>query len=62
MFDPSNDDDDDDDLHFAYLVKQTQHYANTPMQYTAIFHGCINVNFRMIILIFLLKALIVDTR
>ena len=26
-------------------VKQTQHYANTPMQYTAIFHGCKNDNF-----------------
>ena len=23
------------------------HYANTPMQYTAIFHGCKNYNFRM---------------
>ena len=23
------------------------HYANTPMQYTAIFHGCKNVNFQM---------------
>ena len=23
----------------------TKHYANTPMQYTAIFHGCKNVNF-----------------
>ena len=25
----------------------TKHYANTPMQYTAIFHGCKNVNFQM---------------
>ena len=23
------------------------HYANTPMQYTAIFHGCKNVNFQV---------------
>ena len=23
------------------------HYADTPMQYTAIFHGCKNVNFQM---------------
>ena len=23
------------------------HYANTPMQYSAIFHGCKNVNFQM---------------
>ena len=23
------------------------HYANTPMQYTAIFHGCKKVNFQM---------------
>ena len=23
------------------------HYANTPMQYTAIFHGCKNGNFQM---------------
>ena len=23
------------------------HYDNTPMQYTAIFHGCKNVNFQM---------------
>ena len=32
------------------------HYANTPMQYTAIFHGCKNVHFQMkmfnIVLIF----------
>ena len=30
--------------HIVTLV----HYANTPMQYTAIFHGCKNVNFQMI--------------
>ena len=23
------------------------HYANTPMKYTAIFHGCKNVNFQV---------------
>ena len=27
-----------------------RHYANTPMQYTAIFHGCKSVNFKMIFL------------
>ena len=40
------------------------HYANTPMQYTAIFHGCKNVNFQMKIFnifLFLLKTLIVGT-
>ena len=35
------------------------HYENTPMQHTAIFHGCKNDNFRLIfcfnIFIFLLK-------
>ena len=35
------------------------HYANMPMQYTAIFHGCKNVNFQMknynIFLFFALK-------
>ena len=35
------------------------HYANTPMQYTAIFHGCKNENFQMkncdIFLFFALK-------
>ena len=35
------------------------HYTNMPMQYTAIFHGCKNVNFQMkifnIFLIFALK-------
>ena len=25
----------------------SEHYANTPMQYTAIFHGCKNVHFQM---------------
>ena len=28
------------------------HYENTPMQYTAIFHGCKNVHFQMKYLIF----------
>ena len=26
---------------------KVKHYANTPMQYTAIFHGCKIVNFQM---------------
>ena len=30
-----------------YLANKNQHYANTPMQYTAIFHGCKNDNFQM---------------
>ena len=28
-------------------VKIERHYENTPMQYTAIFRGCKNVNFQM---------------
>ena len=28
------------------LIKK-EHYAKMPMQYTAIFHGCKNVNFQM---------------
>ena len=50
---------------FSEYTKQVSHYANTPMQYTAIFHGCKNVHFQMIFLIFclfLLKTLIVGTR
>ena len=42
-----------------------KHYANTPMQYTAIFHGCKNVNFQMKnynIFLFCSKTLIVGTR
>ena len=27
--------------------REVSHYANKPMQYTAIFHGCKNVNFQM---------------
>ena len=40
------------------------HYENTPMQYTAIFHGCENDNFQLnflAIFIFLLKTYIVGT-
>ena len=37
------------------------HYANTPMQYTAIFHGCKNVYFQMKIFnIFLIFAQNID--
>ena len=37
------------------------HYANTPMQYTAIFHGCKNDHFQMKIFnIFLIFALNID--
>ena len=36
------------------------HYANTPMLYTAIFHGCKNINVHIFFL-FLLKTLIVGT-
>ena len=45
-------------------VNNSFYYANTPMQYTAIFHGCKTVNFQMkIFKIFLIfaKTLIVDT-
>ena len=33
----------------SYLAKLSlfTHYENTPMQYTAIFHGCKNVHFQM---------------
>ena len=38
------------------------HYANTPMQYTAIFHGCKNVHFQMKIFnIFLIFAQNIDS-
>ena len=46
-------------LCFRYI-----HYANTPMQYTAIFNGCKNVNFqvkKIFFFLFLLKTLIVGT-
>ena len=37
------------------------HYANTPMQYTAIFHGCKNVHFHMkIFKFFVIFALNID--
>ena len=37
------------------------HYENTPMQYTAIFHGCKNVHFQMNIFnIFLIFAQNID--
>ena len=29
------------------MVSMSVHYANTPMQYTAIFHGCKNVYFQV---------------
>ena len=29
------------------IKKVNDHYANTPMQYTAVFHGCKNVHFLM---------------
>ena len=35
----------DDDKH--WLADSSIHYANTPMQYTAIFHGGKNANFQM---------------
>ena len=39
------------------------HYANTHMQYTAIFHGCKNVHFQMKICdIFLIFAQNIDCR
>ena len=48
---------------YTVISDNAPHYANTPMQYTAIFHGCQNVNFQMIFLkiffLFLLKTLIV---
>ena len=42
-------------LHGVALI----HYENTPMQYTAIFHGCKNHNFQIknvIIFLFLFKT------
>ena len=49
-------------------LPNTTHYANMPMQYTAIFHDCKNDNFQMkncdivIFFLLLLKTLIVGTR
>ena len=51
-------------LYSLGMIFLTRHYANTPMQYTAIFHGLKNYNFQMKncdIFLFLLKTLIVDT-
>ena len=52
-------------LEYALQVCNTLHYANTPMQYTAIFPGCKIVNFQMFFfflnLIFA-QTLIVGTR
>ena len=48
------------------LHTYTFHYANTPILYTAIFHGCKKVNFQMekyhIFLFLCSKTLIVGTR
>ena len=45
--------------------KIADHYANTPVQYTAIFHGCKNDNFQMNFvlkkILFLLKTWIMGT-
>ena len=46
------------------IFYSVQHYANTPMQYTVIFHSCENDNFQIKncdYFLFLLKTLIVDT-
>ena len=34
-------------LHGRFIAIVTKHYANRPMQYTAIFHCCKNFNFQM---------------
>ena len=34
-------------IHVHLLRISLSHYANTPMQYSAIFHGCKNVHFQM---------------
>ena len=34
-------------MNLLSFVLYFYHYANTPMQYTAIFQGCKNVNFQM---------------
>ena len=44
---------------------RTTHYANMPMHYTAILHGCKNNSFQMktvMFFLFLPKTLIVGTR
>ena len=53
------------DSETAIPLLSWKHYGNTPMQYTAIFHGCKNDNFQLkflIIVIILLKTKIVGTR
>ena len=35
------------DINIVNKEPHLKHYANTPMQYTAIFHVCKNVNFQM---------------
>ena len=48
-------------VYLTSLLKSTIHYANTSMQYTAIFHDCKNVNFQMKIYnIFLIFAQNID--
>ena len=32
---------------WVQIQRNTLHYENTPMQYTAIFHGCKNVHFQI---------------
>ena len=45
----------------AYTCIVLSHYANTPVQYTAIFHGCKNVHFQMkFVNIFLIFAQNID--
>ena len=42
------------------IMNKKSHYANTPMQYTAIFHVCKNINFQIkniIIFSFLIQTL-----
>ena len=50
---------------FVMRVIPYKHHANTPIQYTAIFHGCKNVNFQIkkikYFFLFLLKTLIMVT-
>ena len=36
-----------EDIETRGIIKAGNHNANTPMQNTAIFHGCKNVNFQM---------------
>ena len=43
----ANNKDADQPVHLCHLISAFVHYANTPMYYTAIFHGCKNDNFQM---------------